>query len=677
VNGSRLSHDELATELEHARERIADLEHERWRSDERLIGRLGAHFRDGLVVLSPAGVILDVNAAFCDMTGFGHEELVGHGLPQPYCPAEEHDANLRAFHRLLDQDVISLEVTFMRRSGERFPVTIIPTVLRDAEDAPICLVATVRNMTESERAERQLRESEARYRSLVDGMFDGLAYCRMYYDDSGQAVDWEYLAVNPAFHRLTGLGDVVGGRISEVLPTTARDTPELLQAYGRVAATGQPEEFEIDFRPLGRIYHVAAFCPVHEHFVAVFEDVTERRRAEWEADRTLEFLGLMNESRTLETVVRRAVTFFQRHSGCDAVGVRLQEGPDYPYFETHGFTADFIRSENSLCARDKGGAVLRDDRGDPVLDCMCGNVIRRRFDPTQPFFTPRGSFWSNGTSRTLAESTDEDRLTHTRNRCNGDGYESVLLIALRAGDEPLGLLQMNALREDAYSSSTVALWERLAGYLAVGLAKVRAEEQQRELIGKLEQSLLATIAALGTTVELRDPYTAGHQRRVTILAEAIAQRLGWADERLAALRIAAQVHDIGKLAIPAEILSKPARLSGNEFSLIQTHSQIGFDILGTVDFGLPVAEIVYQHHERLDGSGYPRGLSEAEIMPEASLLAVADVAEAMVSHRPYRPALPLDAAMAELEGGAGSRYDAAACSAAIALFREQGFTFAE
>ena len=151
------------------------------------------HLRDGLSVMSPAGVCLDVNAALCEMTGFGHEELVGHGLPQPYSPPEHHDATMAAFRRLLDEDVASLEITFMRRSGERFPVLITPTVLRDAAGTPICLVATIKDVTQSERAERQLRESEARYRSLVEGMFDGLAYCRMHYDEAGRAVDWEYL----------------------------------------------------------------------------------------------------------------------------------------------------------------------------------------------------------------------------------------------------------------------------------------------------------------------------------------------------------------------------------------------------------------------------------------------------------------------------------------------------
>lgn len=659
MDGDTTPREELSRELERTRSRLAELEEDRWRSRERLISGLATHLSDGLEVMSPAGVILDVNSAFCAMTGFSREELLGHHLPQPYSPPERHEANAEAFHQLLvDREVRPLEMTLMRRDGERFPALISPTVLRDADDEPVCLVATIKDMTDAAGARQRLQASEARYRNLVDGMFDGLAYCRMYFDEDRRPVDWEYLAVNPAFYRLTGLDDVVGKRISEVLPTTAEESPELFLAYGRVAATGAPEEFEIDFKPLGRVYHVSAFCPAPSHFVAVFEDVTQRRHSEWEAERTVEFLGLLNESRTSEAVIRRAIEFLRGHSGCDAVGVRLREGPDYPYFETSGFPPEFVRLENSLCARDKAGDVLLDGRGDPVLDCMCGNVIRGRFDPDKPFFTAHGSFWSNGTSRLLAETTDDDRLTHTRNRCNGDGYESVLLIALRAGEEPLGLLQMNALRENAFSAGEVALWERLAGHLATGLAKVRAEEHQRDLVTKLEQSLETTVAALGTAIELRDPYTAGHQRRVTALSEEIARRAGWSEERIASLRIAALVHDIGKLAVPAEILSKPARLSETEFAIVKGHSETAFEILKTIDFGAPVAEIVLQHHERLDGSGYPRGLKGDEILPEAQVLALADVVEAMISHRPYRPALSLEVTLREIGDDARGRYSA-------------------
>ena len=189
--------------------------------------------------------------------------------------------------------------------------------------------------------------------------------------------------------------------------------------------------------------------------------------------------------------------------------------------------------------------------------------------------------------------------------------------------------------------------------------RVRADEALREREKRLEHALADTVAALGTTVAMRDPYTSAHERRVAELATRIASNLGWSVEAVERLRIAALVHDIGKITIPAEILSKPSRLTETEFALIKSHSAAAYEILAPIDFGGPVAEIVLQHHERLDGSGYPQGLRGDEILPGARILAVADVVEAMVTHRPYRAALPLDEALAEIEGGAGSRYDAA------------------
>jgi len=205
----------------------------------------------------------------------------------------------------------------------------------------------------------------------------------------------------------------------------------------------------------------------------------------------------------------------------------------------------------------------------------------------------------------------------------------------------------------------------------------RAEEALLESEARLQRTLDGTIAALGATVEVRDPYTAGHERRVAELAGAIAGRLGWGPGRVAALRTAALVHDIGKIAVPAEILSRPARLTDTEFSLVQSHPQAAVDILVEIAFGTPIMETVLQHHERLDGSGYPGGISGAEILPEARLLAVADVFEAMTTHRPYRPALSVEEAATELREGAGARYDSDAVAACLSLVEDEGFTFSE
>jgi HD-GYP domain-containing protein (c-di-GMP phosphodiesterase class II) len=170
-------------------------------------------------------------------------------------------------------------------------------------------------------------------------------------------------------------------------------------------------------------------------------------------------------------------------------------------------------------------------------------------------------------------------------------------------------------------------------------------------------------------VELRDPYTSGHERRVADLATAIGGQLGLEADRLDGLRLGALIHDVGKLAVPAEILAKPGRLTDIEFRLIMQHSQAGYDILAGIEFNWPVAEMVLQHHERCDGSGYPRALTGDDILLEAKILAVADVVEAMSSHRPYRAALGMEVALAEISEGAGMRYDAdvaVACAAVMA-----------
>ncbi len=185
----------------------------------------------------------------------------------------------------------------------------------------------------------------------------------------------------------------------------------------------------------------------------------------------------------------------------------------------------------------------------------------------------------------------------------------------------------------------------------------------------------ATILALSKTVEMRDPYTSGHQLRATLLATAIASRLGFSEDQNRGLYLAGIVHDIGKIMIPAEILSKPGKLSEFEFDLIKMHPKAGYDMLKDIEFPWPIAQIVAQHHERIDGSGYPLKLRDQEILPEAKILAIADVVEAIASHRPYRPAMGIDVALEEIENNRGVLYDSAAVDACLNLFRSQGFQF--
>ena len=201
------------------------------------------------------------------------------------------------------------------------------------------------------------------------------------------------------------------------------------------------------------------------------------------------------------------------------------------------------------------------------------------------------------------------------------------------------------------------------------------EERENQLrkeadhLRQLHETLLESVTAIAATVEMRDPYTSGHQRRVADLAVAIGRSMGCTAEVLEGLRIAAVMHDLGKIRIPSEILSKPGRLDKEEFDLIKTHARASYDILKNIHFPWPIADIVFQHHERLDGSGYPQGLKAPEILLESMILIVADVVESMSTPRPYRRALGLEAAIREIEAGKGNKYDPAVVDACLAVCR--------
>jgi HD-GYP domain-containing protein (c-di-GMP phosphodiesterase class II) len=225
------------------------------------------------------------------------------------------------------------------------------------------------------------------------------------------------------------------------------------------------------------------------------------------------------------------------------------------------------------------------------------------------------------------------------------------------------------------------LVERRTRTLWKSYEKLRREiKHRRQVERELQRSLIdlknvmdATIRAISTTVEKRDPYTSGHQRRVAGLARAIAGELGLSGRQTEGVYMAAAIHDIGKISLPAEILSKPIALTEIELSMVQSHAQAGYDILAGIDFPWPLAEIVLQHHERLDGSGYPRGLAGEQILLEARIIGVADVIETMSSHRPYRPSIGLEKAMEEISSHRGRLYDPEVVDACLSLLKRKDY----
>ncbi len=203
----------------------------------------------------------------------------------------------------------------------------------------------------------------------------------------------------------------------------------------------------------------------------------------------------------------------------------------------------------------------------------------------------------------------------------------------------------------------------------------KTEKKLKDSMERWQKALEGSIRAMALIVEMRDPYTAGHQQRVADLAAAVAEELGLSDDRIYATRMAGIIHDIGKLSVPTEILIKPGFINEIEFNLIKMHPKVGYEILKTIEFPWPIALIVLQHHERMDGSGYPSGLSGEEILLEARILSVADIVEATASHRPYRPALGLDKALEEISKNKGTLYDSQVVDAILKVFKEKGFKF--
>lgn len=260
------------------------------------------------------------------------------------------------------------------------------------------------------------------------------------------------------------------------------------------------------------------------------------------------------------------------------------------------------------------------------------------------------------------------------------GFLSSAAFPLVRNDETLGVINIFSHDPEGFGKEDIVLLSALAEDLSYGIAAIRTgekkkclEQELKESRERLQRTIEVTVQALSTTIEMRDPYTAGHQRRVAELATAIATEMGLTKEQVDSINIAGMIHDIGKIYIPVEILTRPGRLNEYEVNIIKAHSQYGHDIVTETEVPEPVAEIVLQHHERVNGSGYPKGMRTEEILQESKVLSVADVVEAMSSHRPYRPSLGIELALDEIENHRGIYYDPEVTDACLRLFKKKGY----
>ena len=286
---------------------------------------------------------------------------------------------------------------------------------------------------------------------------------------------------------------------------------------------------------------------------------------------------------------------------------------------------------------------------------------------------PTGRCIRTGEITVVRDFAADPTTVSWREEATKRGYMSCICIPFRHFEGEMACLTAYGVRVSRWSDPERRLMDQVASALGFGITTLRTALAKALYQQSLSTSLEQTIDVIAETVDQRDPYTAGHQRRVADLCVAIASKLGLSSERTQGLRLAASIHDLGKIGIPAEILAKPGRVTENQFNLIKEHAQLGYDIVKRVQFPWPIAQMIYQHHERLDGSGYPRRLKADEILFESRILAVADVVEAMSSHRPYRPSLGIDVALHEVLSKSGTLYDAEAVEACVNLFRREGY----
>jgi PAS domain S-box-containing protein len=557
--------------------------------------------------------------------------------------------------------ICMLALTMTLPSGIRFEVLsniAIPVIL--IYPLGTLLVCVVLLDLESRiRAEDALRESEERYRRIVETSLEGIWILNE---------ERRTIFVNKRIADMLGYTpeEMLGKRIdSFIFEGDLEDYALKRDARQR----GVAEVFERRFRRKDKttIWNIVSTSPLFDgqgRFTgsfAMFTDITERKLAE-EALRVSEQAArrLANESELIAEIGRiiSSTLNIEEVYACFAEKVR----------EAIPFDRIAVNTVNMK----NYTRTIRYVTGDMFASYGIGQVISLVGTGIEQAIQTKSSI--------LINSKSPEDIRRKLLAAHQFGAESTMLIPLIFKDEVMGYLAVHSAQIDAYSEDDLRLAERMASQIAGAIAnaqlfreRTQAEEKLQNTLDSLRKALSTTIQVMVSTVEARDPYTAGHQIRAADLARTIATEMGLSPEKIEGIRMAGSIHDIGKISIPAEILSKPTKLSEIEFSLIKEHSRKGSEMLKNVESPWPLAEIVHQHHERMDGSGYPRNLKGEEILMEARILTVADVVEAMASHRPYRPGLGIKVALDEIEKNRGIFYDTAVAGACLRLFREKGF----
>lgn len=547
-------------------------------------------------------------------------------------PAEDLRRELEAARRSITELQTQIE---SRESEER-------QSLLELEENRTTLLAMLEDL---EKARKQIEQAHQEWMTALDAVDDPI-----FLHDK----QFRILRANRAYQRCAGMPfpAILGRPYYEVYPITDGPFP------GCVLAVEEEKESEEEIVLGDTIYRSRAF-PVHDaqgHFLYSLhslEDMTERKqheRAMRRANRALRTISAGNQ-----TLIHATEEGLLLHEMCE---VAVQVG---------GYRMAWIGY-----AREDAGKTI-EQMAQAGFEKGCPNLSPLTWSEEKHEACPAARAVISGEPEVVQDILSDPEASLWRENARQSGYASCIALPLMDGKRAFGVLVLFDDKVNVFDADEVKLLKEMAGDLAFGILTLRVKEAHLEYGQRLQKNMLQTVEAIAGIVEMRDPYTSGHQSRVADLARAIARQMGLPEEQMYAIHLAGLVHDLGKIRIPAEILSKPGRLDQIEYGLIKMHPQAGYDILKSIDFSWPIAQMMLQHHERMDGSGYPQGLKGEEILLAARILIVADVVEAMSSHRPYRPGLGVEAALAELVHSRGTLYDPQVVDACMALFREQGY----
>ncbi len=507
------------------------------------------------------------------------------------------------------------------------------------------------------RAEIELAESEEKFRLMADLAQDAIAII----DDEGKVVYW-----NRAATRTFGYAaeEIAGRVLHDVLAPTrhadaCRNRWREFRETGAGAYVGRTVEVSA-LRRDGTEFPVevsisAVLLQGRWHGIGVVRDMSERNIAADTLRRSNRFLRTL--SRCNEALVQADDEDRLLHTMCRIV------------VEVGGFALAWVAYPQSDPPGKLEPKAAFGDNAARFLDGL-GTTEGEAGTGESPF----GRAMRSATIQVIHDTADTAVDFPCRPWAFECGYRSAVSLPLITSGETLGALNIFSAETGSFNEGEIDILNELASDLAFGIATLRARKREADSARKLAKSLEDTIRAMATTIEARDPYTAGHHLRVGRLAHAIALEMGLPEEQVVGIQRGAEIHDLGKIHIPAEILNRPGRIGELERQIIQTHPQVGHAIVRDIDFPWPIATMILQHHERLDGSGYPNRLAGDQIILEARVIAVADVCEAMMSHRPYRPGRGVEAAIEELQRGSGTLFDPQAVAACVALLRSGQFT---